>query len=53
MSLLDGHTPAMAHAPGHYLANVRDIEFNLFEVLRIGNALDAGGYGDLGRDGAS
>jgi alkylation response protein AidB-like acyl-CoA dehydrogenase len=32
---------------GHYIANVRDIEFNLFEVLGLGNVLESGGYGDL------
>ncbi|WP_048630516.1 acyl-CoA dehydrogenase [Mycolicibacterium aurum] len=32
---------------GHYIANVRDIAFNLFEVLRLDTVLDAGGYGDL------
>ncbi len=31
----------------HYKANLRDIEFNLFEVLGIGALLDAGAYGDL------
>uniref|UniRef100_UPI000831D7B5 acyl-CoA dehydrogenase family protein n=1 Tax=Nocardia jejuensis TaxID=328049 RepID=UPI000831D7B5 len=31
----------------HYKANVRDIEFNLFEVLGIGALLDQGAYGDL------
>ncbi|WP_027331589.1 acyl-CoA dehydrogenase [Mycolicibacterium tusciae] len=35
---------------GHYIANVRDIEFNLFEVLRLGEVLDSGGYGDLDAD---
>jgi hypothetical protein len=35
---------------GHYIANVRDIEFNLFEVLELGRVLDAGGYGDLDSD---
>jgi hypothetical protein len=35
---------------GHYIANVRDIEFNLFEVLGLGSVLDAGGYGDLDVD---
>jgi alkylation response protein AidB-like acyl-CoA dehydrogenase len=35
---------------GHFIANVRDIEFNLFEVLRIGDVLAAGGYGDLDAD---
>jgi alkylation response protein AidB-like acyl-CoA dehydrogenase len=37
---------------GHYITNLRDIEFNLFEVLNIGDALDAGGYGDLDADTA-
>ena len=37
-------------ALGHYIANVRDIEFNLFEVLELGRVLDAGGYGDLDSD---
>ncbi|QIS23174.1 acyl-CoA dehydrogenase [Nocardia terpenica] len=31
----------------HYKANLRDIEFNLFEVLGIGALLDSGAYGDL------
>jgi len=35
---------------GHYIANVRDIEFNLFEVLGLGSVLDSGGYGDLDAD---
>ncbi|MFI5507181.1 acyl-CoA dehydrogenase [Mycobacterium sp. NPDC051804] len=35
---------------GHYIANVRDFEFNLFEVFRLGEVLDAGGYGDLDAD---
>jgi hypothetical protein len=39
-------------ALGHYIANVRDIEFNLFEVLNLGKVLDAGGYGDLDADTA-
>lgn len=37
---------------GHYIANVRDIEFNLFEVLDIGRLLDSGAYGDLDTDTA-
>ena len=37
---------------GHYKSNVRDIEFNLFEVLGLGGLLDAGGYGDLDADTA-
>ncbi|OBF71474.1 butyryl-CoA dehydrogenase [Mycobacterium sp. 852002-51613_SCH5001154] len=32
---------------GHYIANVRDLEFNLFEVLGLGAALGAGSYSDL------
>jgi alkylation response protein AidB-like acyl-CoA dehydrogenase len=32
---------------GHYITNVRDIEFNLFEVLSLGEVLASGGYGDL------
>ena len=35
---------------GHYVANVRDIEFNLFEVLNLTRVLEAGGYGDLDTD---
>ncbi|MGV0792695.1 acyl-CoA dehydrogenase [Mycolicibacterium sp. XJ1819] len=37
---------------GHYIANVRDIGFNLFEVLRLGGVLESGGYGDLDVDTA-
>jgi alkylation response protein AidB-like acyl-CoA dehydrogenase len=37
---------------GHYIANVRDIAFNLFEVLNVGDVLAAGGYGDLDVDTA-
>ncbi|MDT5139379.1 MAG: hypothetical protein QOD58_3641 [Mycobacterium sp.] len=35
---------------GHYIANVRDLEFNLFEVLDIGAVLGAGRYADLDAD---
>ena len=35
---------------GHYIANVRDLEFNLFEVLGLGNVLGSGRYGDLDVD---
>ncbi len=35
---------------GHYIANVRDIEFNLFEVLDIGAVLGTGRYSDLDVD---
>ncbi|ORA81767.1 acyl-CoA dehydrogenase [Mycobacterium malmoense] len=37
---------------GHYIANVRDLEFNLFEVLDVGAVLGAGRYGDLDEDTA-
>jgi alkylation response protein AidB-like acyl-CoA dehydrogenase len=36
----------------HYKANVRDLEFNLFEVLDLGTLLDRGAYGDLDSDTA-
>ncbi len=32
---------------GHYIANVRDIEFNLFEDLDVGAVLGTGCFGDL------
>jgi alkylation response protein AidB-like acyl-CoA dehydrogenase len=35
---------------GHYIANVRDLEFNLFEVLDVGAVLGAGQYADLDVD---
>ncbi|MFX0579836.1 acyl-CoA dehydrogenase [Nocardia nepalensis] len=35
---------------GHYKANVRDIEFNLFEVFGLAKLLDTGAYGDLDSD---
>jgi len=35
---------------GHYIANLRDLEFNLFEVLNIGTVLGAGPYRDLDVD---
>src|ERR1700758_4737179 len=31
----------------HYRSNVRDVEFNLFEVLGLDAVLDSGAYGDL------
>ncbi|MEV0671473.1 acyl-CoA dehydrogenase [Mycobacterium sp. NPDC050441] len=37
---------------GHYIANVRDIEFNLFQVLALGPVLDSGAFGDLDTDTA-
>ncbi|NUS44752.1 MAG: acyl-CoA dehydrogenase, partial [Mycobacteriaceae bacterium] len=36
----------------HYKANVRDIEFNLFEVLGVDKVLDSGAFGDLDTDTA-
>jgi alkylation response protein AidB-like acyl-CoA dehydrogenase len=35
---------------GHYIANVRDLEFNLFEVLDVGAVLGTGQYLDLDVD---
>ncbi len=32
---------------GHYISNVRDIEFNLFEVLKTDDVLRTGVFGDL------
>jgi alkylation response protein AidB-like acyl-CoA dehydrogenase len=32
---------------GHYRSNVRDLEFNLFEVLGLDAVLDSGAYDDL------
>lgn len=32
---------------GHYKSNLRDIEFNLFEVLALDKVLTPGAYGDL------
>ncbi|MED5816391.1 acyl-CoA dehydrogenase [Mycolicibacterium sp. 050232] len=37
---------------GHYIANVRDIDFNLFQVLALGPVLDSGAFGDLDTDTA-
>ncbi|MGW4352893.1 acyl-CoA dehydrogenase [Nocardia sp. NPDC004582] len=34
----------------HYKSNVRDLEFNLFEVFGLGTVLDAGAFGDLDAD---
>ncbi|ARG78572.1 acyl-CoA dehydrogenase [Mycobacterium kansasii] len=35
---------------GHYIANVRDLEFNLFEVLDVGAVLGTGRYSELDAD---
>jgi len=35
---------------GHYIANVRDLEFNLFEVFDLGAVLGTGRYSDLDED---
>ncbi|MCW2520829.1 MAG: mmgC 19, partial [Mycobacterium sp.] len=32
---------------GHYKSNVRDLEFNLFEVLQLEKVLATGEFGDL------
>lgn len=37
---------------GHYIANVRDLAFNLFEVLDVGAVLGTGEYVDLDEDTA-
>ena len=37
---------------GHYIANIRDIEFNLFEVLGLGSVLGSGRYAELDIDTA-
>jgi alkylation response protein AidB-like acyl-CoA dehydrogenase len=36
----------------HYITNVRDLEFNLFEVLEMGAVLGSGTYSDLDEDTA-
>jgi alkylation response protein AidB-like acyl-CoA dehydrogenase len=36
---------------GHYKSNVRDLEFNLFEVLDLEKSLAGGEFGDLDADG--
>ncbi|MGY4783371.1 acyl-CoA dehydrogenase family protein, partial [Rhodococcus opacus] len=35
---------------GHYKSNVRDLEFNLFEVLGLEQPLSEGVWGDLDAD---
>src|SRR4029079_18880685 len=35
---------------GHYKSNVRDLEFNLFEVLDVEKVLGSGQFGDLSAD---
>ncbi|MDT5146033.1 MAG: hypothetical protein QOC58_678, partial [Mycobacterium sp.] len=35
---------------GHYIANVRDLEFNILEVLGVGAVLGTGRYSDLDDD---
>src|ERR1700754_1960300 len=39
-------------AMGHYKSNVRDLEFNLFELLGRGAILDSGHYEDLDEETA-
>ncbi|WP_024795037.1 acyl-CoA dehydrogenase [Tomitella biformata] len=36
----------------HYRSNVRDLEFNLFEMLNLADVLESGEFGDLGPDTA-
>lgn len=35
---------------GHYRSNVRDIEFNLYEMLHLPDILAQGTFGDLDAD---
>ena len=35
---------------GHYKSNVRDLEFNLFELLELEKVLDGAEFGDLDAD---
>ena len=35
---------------GHYKSNLRDLEFNLFEVLRLDDVLATGQFGELSGD---
>ena len=37
---------------GHYKSNVRDQEFNLFEVLGVDKALGEGKFGEIDADTA-
>ncbi len=37
---------------GHYKSNLRDIEFNLFEVLGTGDLLGTGPFAEIDRDTA-
>ncbi len=37
---------------GHYKSNLRDLEFNLFEFLKIQKVLEAGKFGDLDEETA-
>jgi alkylation response protein AidB-like acyl-CoA dehydrogenase len=42
------HRNLKDHKPmSHYKSNVRDLEFNLFEILGLDAVLDSGAYGDL------
>src|SRR5260370_18769800 len=35
---------------GHYKPNVRDLEFNLFEVFNVQDRMNAGAFGEDGAD---
>src|ERR1700754_281703 len=42
--------PVEGDVLGHYIANVRDLEFNIFEVLEVGAVLGTGQYSELDAD---
>jgi alkylation response protein AidB-like acyl-CoA dehydrogenase len=42
--------PVKGDVLGHYIANVRDLEFNIFEVLEVGAILGNGQYSELDAD---
>jgi hypothetical protein len=37
---------------GHYISNLRDIQFNLFELLGRGEVLEKGAFAEIDRDTA-
>ncbi len=37
---------------GHYKSNLRDLEFNLFELFKLDEVLASGDFGDLDRETA-
>ena len=38
---------------GHYISNLRDIQFNLFELLGRGEVLEKGAFAEIDRDTAN